>query len=176
MNLDDFLNHPVIISNKNQDSELSNLKYELNEARKIIKQQKDRIMELENKLYNKEINNNNDIIESLKNKIKSKDKELNELKSQLNKINNNETNEKFDRQQMMCVYFTSIDQRINFPISCINTDIFAEVEEKLYKEYPEYRETNNFFISNGKQILRFKTIGENNIGDGKPVILNVPFE
>ena len=77
---------------------------------------------------------------------------------------------------MMCVYFTSSDQKIKFPIPCINTDIFAEVEEKLYKEYPEYRETNNFFISNGNQILRFKTIGENNIGNGLPVILNVPFE
>ena len=43
----------------------------------------------------------------------------------------------------MCVYFTSSDQKINYPIPCINTDIFAEVEEKLYKEYPEYRNTNN---------------------------------
>ena len=175
MNLDDFLNHPPIINNNNQDNELSKLKYELEEAKKIIQQQKERIMELENKLNNKE-SNNNDIIESLKNEIKSKDKELNELKSNLNKINNNETNEKFGRQQMMCVYFTSMDQKINFPVPCINTDIFAEVEEKLYKQFPEYRETNNFFISNGKQILRFKTIGENNIGNGFPVILSVPFE
>ena len=172
MNLDDFLNHPPIINNNNQDNELSKLKYELEEAKKIIQQQKERIMELENKLNNKE-SNNNDII---KNEIKSKDKELNELKSNLNKINNNETNEKFGRQQMMCVYFTSMDQKINFPVPCINTDIFAEVEEKLYKQFPEYRETNNFFISNGKQILRFKTIGENNIGNGFPVILSVPFE
>ena len=75
---------------------------------------------------------------------------------------------------MMCVYFTSSDQKINYHIPCINHDIFAEVEEKLYKEYPEYRETNNYFISNGKQILRFKTIVENNIGNGLPVILYIP--
>ena len=75
---------------------------------------------------------------------------------------------------MMCVYFTSSDQNINYPIPCINTDKFAEVEKKLYKEYPEYRNTNNYFISNGKQILRFKTIGENNIGNGLPVILYIP--
>ncbi len=74
----------------------------------------------------------------------------------------------------MCVYFTSMDQKIHYPIPCIDTDIFAEIEEKLYKEYPEYRETNNYFISNGKQILRFKTISENNIGNGLPVMLFVP--
>ena len=75
---------------------------------------------------------------------------------------------------MMCVYFTSSDQNIHYPIPCINTDEFSEVEEKLYKQYPEYRETNNYFISNGKQILRFKTIEENNIGNGLPVILYMP--
>ena len=74
----------------------------------------------------------------------------------------------------MCVYFTSNDQRFNYPIACANTDIFAEVEEKLYQEYPEYRETNNYFIMNGKQILRFKTIGENKITNGTPVMLVVP--
>ena len=75
---------------------------------------------------------------------------------------------------MMCVYFTSSDQNIYYPIPCINTDIFAEVEEKLYKQYPEYRETNNYFISNGKKILKSKTIEENNIGNGLPVILYMP--
>ena len=141
------------------------MKDELNKAQKIIQQQKNRIIELENKLS---INNNN-IIESLKNEIKLKNKEINELKSK-----NNNINQKVDREQIMCVYFTSSDQKIHYPIPCINTDIFAEIEEKLYKEYPEYRETNNYFISNGKQILRFKTIGENNIGNGLPVILYIP--
>ena len=75
---------------------------------------------------------------------------------------------------MMCVFFTSMDQKVNFPIPCASTDIFAEVEEKLYKEYPEYRETNNYFIANGAQVLRFKTIGDNKIGNGRPVTLIVP--
>ena len=75
---------------------------------------------------------------------------------------------------MKCVFFTSTDQKIHFPIPCIGSDIFAEVEEKLYKEYPEYRETNNCFIYNGKEILRFKSISDNKIGDGMPVILYEP--
>ena len=74
----------------------------------------------------------------------------------------------------MCVCFTSSDENIHYPIPCINTDLFAEIEEKLYKKYPQYRNTNNYFISNGKQILRSKTIEENNIRNGLPVILYMP--
>ena len=56
----------------------------------------------------------------------------------------------------------------------VKSNTFAEIEEKLYKQYPQYRETNNNFISNDKQILRFKTIDENKIGNGLPVTLIVP--
>ena len=74
---------------------------------------------------------------------------------------------------MMCLNFESTAQDIHFGVSCANTDTFAEVEEKLYKEYPNYRETNNIFLVQGKPILRFKTIEENNIKDGARVILVV---
>ncbi len=53
----------------------------------------------------------------------------------------------------------------------MKTDTFAEVEEKLYQNYPEYRETNNNFIFKGKIILRFKTVFENNIQDGDKIQL-----
>ena len=109
---------------------------------------------------------------SLENEIKSKNREINELKMELKK--NYFNNETFARNEIKCIYFTSVDQKINYIIPYVKTDIFAKVEENLYKEYPEYRETNNYFISNGKEILRFKTIYENNIGKGYPVILFLP--
>lgn len=74
----------------------------------------------------------------------------------------------------MSVNFISSDSKIHFSIPCIKSNTFAEIEEKLYKQYPEYRETNNIFLGNGKQILRFKTIGQNNIGDGFPIEMVVP--
>ncbi len=74
----------------------------------------------------------------------------------------------------MTVNFISMDSKIHFAISCLDTDTFAEVEEKLYKQFPEYRETNNSFLANGEQVLRFKTIKENNIGNGLPVTMNIP--
>ena len=73
----------------------------------------------------------------------------------------------------MCVNFISSDQNVHYAITCEKTDTFAEIEEKLYKQYPQYRETNNTFIANGTQVLRFKTIVENKIGNGLPVTLIV---
>ena len=74
----------------------------------------------------------------------------------------------------MEVNFISMDQKVHYCVPCIDTDIFAEIEEKLYKQFPEYRETNNYFISQGKQVLRFKTIAQNKIGNGLPVTLVIP--
>ena len=62
-----------------------------------------------------------------------------------------------------------MDHTIICGIKCLPTDTFAEVEEKLYKIYPQYRETNNIFQVDGRDILRFKTIAANNIQEGHGV-------
>ena len=75
---------------------------------------------------------------------------------------------------MMCVNFVSSDRNINYAVPCFKKNTFAEIEEKLYQQYPRYRDTNNSFLANGREVLRFKTISENNIGNGLPVTLIVP--
>ena len=74
----------------------------------------------------------------------------------------------------MSVNFISMDQKVHYSVGCIKTNTFAEVEEKLYQQYPEFRETNNNFLANGTYVKRFKTIAENNIGNCFPVTLIVP--
>ena len=146
------------------------LKNQLIKANKTIEQQKLKIEELQNKLnnYNNTINNYNNI-------INQKDNELNNLRTQLNNLNNNMNNNiNINMNDIMSVNFISMDQNVHFSVGCLKTNTFAEVEEKLYKQYPEYRETNNNFIANGTQVLRFKTIAENKIGNGLPVTLIVP--
>jgi hypothetical protein len=88
--------------------------------------------------------------------------------------NTNIQNNEVYIHDMMSVNFISSDLTVNFSVQCIKTNTFAEVEEKLYKQYPQYRETNNNFITNGSTILRFKTIDENKITTGLPVTLIVP--
>ena len=129
-------------------------------------------------------------VKDLENIIKQKDLEINKLQVQLNNIqlnnnnliNNNQINNinvpnnnfNININDMVCVNFVSSDQRIHFAVACIKSNIVAEIEEKLYKQYPAFRETNNTFLSNGTIVLRFKTIAENKIGTGLPVTLIVP--
>ena len=156
-------------NNSSKDNEIIDLKYKLNEANKTIENQKLRISDLENRLYN-----NNMIMNNYQNIINQKNIEINNLMTQLNNSNLNLVNN-INPNDMMCVNFKSQDQKVHFAVPCTKNTVFAEVEEKLYKQYPELRETNNNFLANGNQVLRFKTIAENNIGFGLPVIINVPF-
>ena len=116
-------------------------------------------------------------IQSLQNIINQKEYEINKLKENLqNNINNNrnQNNSKIFKGGNKCVTFISSDQKITYGIPCSGDNIFAEIEEILYREYPEYRETNNTFLANGKEILRFKTIDDNKIGTGRPIMLIKP--
>ena len=91
------------------------------------------------------------------------------MKTQLQNLGKNQ--KLVDFNKIMVVNFISMDQKIDCGIKCLETDTFAEVEEKLYQKYNEYRDTNNNFISNGKLVLRFKKICENGIKDGDKVQL-----
>ena len=158
----------------NSQNEINNLKSELSKANKIINEQKLKIQELQTQLniYNNNINNLNNNITNYQNIINQKDIELNNLKNHL--LLNNNSNNYFNLNEMMCVNFISGDQQIHYAVPCLKSNTFAEVEEKLYQKFPVYRETNNNFIANGNLVLRFKTIGENKIGNGLPVTLIVP--
>ena len=79
----------------------------------------------------------------------------------------------YERKDMIALCFISVDQKMQYAIPCLGKDIFVDVEKKLYNEYPEYKETNNCFLCEGKTILRFKTIEENNLKNGYPIILNI---
>ena len=74
------------------------------------------------------------------------------------------------------ITFISKDKKILDAIPCIGDETFAEIEEILYRDYPDFRETNNSFFLNGKEILRFKTINDNKIDNGKQIILFRPSE
>ena len=164
-------NNNINNSSYSSQNEINKLKNELIKANKIIEQQKLIINDLQNKLTN----TNN--INNYQNIIIQKDNEINNLKLQLNNLlqsNNNLSNNNINIKDMMCVNFISSDQNVHYAVPCAKNNTFAEIEEKLYQIYPQYRETNNNFLANGNQVLRFKTIAENEIGNGLPVTLIVP--
>ena len=108
-----------------------------------------------NNMNNNIINNNNNF--GLNNNIQN------------NQINPNKKFVDFD--EIMVVQFISSDQKINKGIKCLPSDTFAKIEEELYKYYPEYRKTNNNFVTNGGTVLKFQTLAENNIKDGQVIEL-----
>ena len=93
-----------------------------------------------------------------------KEKEIKDLKD---KVKNNSIEDmKVNYKDIMVINFISMDSTVQCGIKCLPTDIFAEVEEKLYQRFDNLRNTNNMFMANAKPVLRFKKISENNIKDG----------
>ena len=177
--------HDFISNNSNSNDENNKLRDELNRYKKENEEMKNKIIILSNeniKLkidlseankiicnFNNNIKHNNNV-NDLNQIIKNKDIEINDLKLQLQNKNNIDV--KYN--DIIYVHFISGDQKINYPVKCLKTETFAEVEEKLYQKYEEYRETNNNFIGKGGLILRFKKIFENNIKDGDKIQLLKP--
>jgi len=139
------------------------LKSELLKANKIISN----IQNIQ--IDNYEIKKLKDENAILKYQLNMKDNEIKDLKL---KIQSNLTNlPKYNINEIMVINFMSQDSTINEGVKCLPGDIFAEVEEKLYKKYDKLRNTNNMFTANAKPVLRFKKICENGIKDGDKVQL-----
>ena len=152
---------------KNQINELNLLKNNIQQLKienENIKNENNKLKLLLNNKQNNEININE--INKLKQIIIEKDNEIIELK--LKKIEK----KKVYVDDILVINFASIDQSVRTGISCLPDDTFAEVEEKLYQTYDEFRDTNNIFWFKGNIILRFKKIKENNIKNGDTILFD----
>ena len=145
-----------------------------------INQLKSELIKYKNQLTNNNLNNNinlNNEINNLRqqnnilfNQINIKDNEINNLRLKLE--NNYISQPKISKKDIMVINFVTGDSKImNCGIGCLPDETFAEVEEKLYKIYDEYRNTDNYFLYHGTKILRFKKIMENKIENGAVIQL-----
>jgi DNA repair ATPase RecN len=159
--------------NNKYDELLSQLNEEKNKNKKLLEElnnEKIKVKELNDKIK-KYKNYNNEYIKKIKELeelIKSKNAEINKLKNDNNEITTIKPGEK-----IIAIFFTSIDQNIYRPISCKNTDIIDKIEEKIYNEYPEYKDYNTYLTVNGNKIKRLKTVEENGIKDGNIITVNI---
>ena len=151
----------------NNMSEIAQLKIELENYKKLLDIKDLLIAELKKQLNETKNYKSNENIKLLEDEINKKENEL----KKTNELNNITLNNNSNNNTMILV-FNSLDQTIKeFSLSCLPTDTFAEVEEKLYKNFPQLREDDNYFLCNAKKIVRFKTILENNIKSGQKVII-----
>ena len=112
---------------------------------------------------------NNNLINNLNELLRIKNKEINDLKNELNNVSNIRNLVNFN--DIMVINFISTDLIIRCGIKCLKTDKFYEVEQRLYRIYEDFRNKNKYFITGGKGVLRDKTIYENNIKDGDTIQL-----
>lgn len=105
-----------------------------------------------------------------KKKVKELNDKINDLKNYTDK--DKKTNIKSD-EEIIVLFFESVNQDDHRPIFCKNTDTFVRIEEKIYNEYPQYKDYNNYLTVNWNLIKRFKTLDENKIKDGNAIIINI---
>ena len=136
---------------------------QLNDESQKIKELNDKI-----KLYE-----NNDNVK----KIKKLEEIIISLNSQINDLKNNTDKDKItnikSEEEIVALFFISVNEDIQRPISCKNTDTFDEIEKKIYNEYPKYKYYNTYLTFNGNEINKFKTLDENKIKDGNTIIINI---
>ena len=144
------------------------------------------LIKKQNENYKKKIIELKNQIKKLKLIIKKKDNEIKELKNIPNK--NNYINrikelekeiEKYKNycllpgEELITIKFISIDQAINFNTFAKKTDNFTKLESSLYENYPKYKDTENYFLVNGKKVNRYRTLDENKINDNDILTLGV---
>ena len=106
-------------------------------------------------------NSYNEILELVK-ELREKEKEIKSLKSSF-------PFEIKQGEKLMNVIFISADHH---SFICKNTDIFTNLEKSLYDIFPEYAESENYFLLSGSKINKYKSLEYNNIKDSDIITLN----
>ena len=92
------------------------------------------------------------------------------------KTNNSEKDHKKFKKEVVgenaniiILRFLSMDQNIDYCISCKKDDIFSRVVERLLEKYPEYRKKKLAFVARAQAIKEYLSVEENNLEDNEIV-------
>ena len=174
------------------EANVSILNKQLSEAKKKISDLSKENSELKQIIDELNLSKNNQQKEN--SELKQKIKELNlKINNQTNPNNPNihiKINELYEKiedlqeklkrfpfileknEKLMSIIFSSVDQKIHYSIVCKNTDNINKLEGELYREYPQFSETDNYFMCKGKLLNKFHTFESNNIKNGDVIIVN----
>ena len=126
----------------------------------------EKIKELEEKL--KEVN---DILHDRINKANSiiniNQKTIEELKEKLSRF----PFEILKGEKLMSIIVISSDKKLHRTIICKNTELFCDLEKKIYQNNDKI-DIGNYFTLNGKKIDETKSLDDNNIKDNDIIVLN----
>ena len=144
----------------------NNYEIQINELKRQLKQEKEK----NQILINENIN--------LKNIINQLNIEINNIKGikeklQFDLAQRNKINDHYDLSSMneddkiIAVNFVSMVRNDigHFNLICKKRDLFVRLEERLYENFPQYKEFDIYFLVDGRRIKRFKTLEQNNINN-----------
>ena len=135
----------------------------LKEESKKLKEEKEKLKDENEKLKEENKELKEEYIKFKELTINNKSKE---------EIKNKELKQENNRKEI-AIIFISGEQNMNYPMICQNNEKFAIYEQKLYDNFPQYKESENYFICNGKKINRNYTIEENKIKYGDIIQINI---
>ena len=159
----EYINNSLLLK---QNKEYENKK---NELESIIKKLNIQLKEKDKLLEEEKIKNDN-----LNKKIKEISTKANKIKELENEIKLFRTYYNFSSdEKLISIKFISINQDIDFTIITKNTDDFSNIEKILYKKYPRYKDSENYFVVNGSKINRNRTLEENKIRNNDVLTLQI---
>ena len=91
---------------------------------------------------------------------------LREIVQNIQPAQNVQTDDEFIRVNFVSMAFQDI---ANYSIVCKQSWLFSKLEERLYKDFPQYNKPETYFMFNAKMIERNNTLKENNIRNNSVV-------
>ena len=161
----------IINNNKNNNDYFE---LQINAIKNQLKEEKDKNQRLinENKnlnaiilQLNSDMNKYKDTLKFLENDLTIKNMEIQKLKSQINSGSEYEITSIKPGEKIMAVNFVSmgVNDIGHYNLICKSTDLFVKLEERLYKDFPQFTEYETYFEVKTRRIKRFKTLKDNNI-------------
>ena len=164
-----------------QDNKIENEKIKIKKEDENDKLKKlNEILTQENNELKKAIKRLNEEKEYMRKKLEENEsqKEKNKLfendnlnkKNQNYSLQNNDLNQNIiisgqPGEKIISVLFLTMGSQdiMNYSMPCKTTDLFVDLEKKLYIDFPKYKNYETYFTVNTRRIKRFKTIEENKI-------------
>ena len=105
------------------------------------------------------------------------EEKINALNNPKDKSELDNNNKKSESGKIISVLFMTQGNQdiINYSMACRTTDLFSSLEERLYQDFPKYRNVDKIFMVSTNRISRDKTLEENKI-ENNDIICLFPIE
>ena len=165
INNNQIKNNKSLNKNENNKNLQNDYEIQINELKRQLNEEKNK-----NQKLIIENNNLKNLIQKYEITIKSLKDEINKKNIEIERYNLDKQSEDYitslkPGEKIMCINFVSMGRQdiMNYALACKNTDLFVKLEERLYNDFPQFKNYETYFEVNTRRIKRFKTLEENNI-------------